>query len=171
MSSSKNVIVDRGALLTMLLHAAKHPTSAVCGLLLGELRTPARAPGTSPPTSPRASMPKLHVLDAVPVLHSFITLTPLLECALAQVRSLHQVTLQSLPAWPLGHALESYVCILPLDPQVEAHVQQQQQQEGQPKLGIVGYYQVCPYGSALSCNAGSQAQTLIAPAAHHRPGK
>lgn len=56
------------ALFTILLHAAKHPTSAVNGLLLGTA-----GPGA------------VEVARAVPVCHSFITLTPLLEAAMAQV--------------------------------------------------------------------------------------
>ncbi|KAL4445001.1 hypothetical protein ABPG77_004051 [Micractinium sp. CCAP 211/92] len=55
------------ALYTVLLHAAKHPTSAVSGLLLGAV-----------------SGEGVEVAQALPVCHGFITLTPLLEAAMVQ---------------------------------------------------------------------------------------
>eukprot|EP00887_Chlorella_sp_A99_P005971 scaffold27.g5971.t1 len=66
--------VARAALLKILLHAAKFPTSGVCGILIGALQTTAEAAG-----------PHIRVYDAIPLLHTFITLTPMLETALAQM--------------------------------------------------------------------------------------
>ncbi|KAL4424106.1 hypothetical protein ABPG75_001407 [Micractinium tetrahymenae] len=55
------------ALYTILLHAAKHPTSAVSGLLLGS-----------------AGGEAVEVAQALPVCHTFVTLTPLMEAAIVQ---------------------------------------------------------------------------------------
>lgn len=66
--SMKPCNLSADALYTILLHAAKHPTSAVSGLLLGSV-------GES-----------VEVARALPVCHSFVTLTPLLEAAMVQVR-------------------------------------------------------------------------------------
>lgn len=56
------------ALYSVLLHALKHPSSAVAGLLLGT-----------------AGGEAVHVTAALPVCHGFVTLAPLLEAAMAQV--------------------------------------------------------------------------------------
>jgi hypothetical protein len=72
--------IDQAALLKILLHSLKYPTTGVNGILLGEERTVESAEGTSQP-----SQRVLHIFDAVPVCHSFITLAPVLEAALAQV--------------------------------------------------------------------------------------
>ena len=53
--------VDRGALLKILLHSAKYPSSAINGLLLG---TASGADDTG----------SVNVVDAVPLFHSFLTL-------------------------------------------------------------------------------------------------
>ncbi len=78
-----NCIVDQTALLKIVLHAAKYPTVAVNGVLIGRVSSKQSAT-SSPPGSPRGG-PAVHVFDAIPVCHNFITLTPMLECALAQV--------------------------------------------------------------------------------------
>lgn len=76
--------IDRSALLKVVLHAARFPTAAVNGVLLG--KTGQRAPQASPPSSPRGQAGSVvHIYDAVPLCHNFITLTPVLEAALAQV--------------------------------------------------------------------------------------
>jgi hypothetical protein len=62
--------VERDALLKLLLHAAKHPSSSVNGVLLGT---------TSGGT---------HVTDVVPLFHSSLTLADSTEIALVQVRGL-----------------------------------------------------------------------------------
>lgn len=66
--------MDRTALLKIVLHAAKYATTAVNGVLIGTVSNPASGQG-----------PAVHVYDAIPLLHNFITLTPMLECALIQV--------------------------------------------------------------------------------------
>lgn len=78
--------VDRNALLKILLHSLKYPTTGVSGFLLGELKECESASQASPPSSPRAVAGKiLHIYDAVPVCHNFLTLTLPLELALAQL--------------------------------------------------------------------------------------
>lgn len=74
--------VDNTALIKIILHALKYPTTGVNGILIGEEKSsgPALAGSDSPDTS-------VHVFDCIPVSHSFITLTPLLELALAQVEA------------------------------------------------------------------------------------
>jgi hypothetical protein len=67
-----DVIVEPLALYKVLLHAIKHPTTAVNGVLLGAV---AGEGGSAAVT----------VTDAVPVCHSYITLAPVLEAALSQV--------------------------------------------------------------------------------------
>jgi len=59
------------ALFGVLLHAFKHPSSAVSGVLLG--------------TAGDGAGGAVEVAEAVPICHSFVTLTPVLEAALAQV--------------------------------------------------------------------------------------
>ena len=76
-------------MLKLLLHAAKYPSAAINGLLLGTLATPdsSQAAAGSPPGSPRAPQPRrIHVVDAVPLFHSFLSFTMPLETALVQVR-------------------------------------------------------------------------------------
>ena len=65
--------IDNTALLKVLLHAAKYPTSPVGGVLLGTAATSSDG-GAS-----------LQIFDAIPVCHSWLTLAPVLETALAQV--------------------------------------------------------------------------------------
>ena len=104
----KLVHVSDQALFKVLLHATKHPTSAVNGLLLGTVET--SAPGASPPTSPRAAgsgVVRVTVTDAIPVCHSFITLTPVIEVALSQVRARDGMAAQ---------AMLSHTCMHPSDP-------------------------------------------------------
>ena len=64
---------DRTALLKILLHAAKYPASSVNGILLADSK------GTKPGAE------SVTVVDVIPVLHSFLTLAPVLETALIQV--------------------------------------------------------------------------------------
>lgn len=66
---------DRTALLKILLHAAKYPASSVNGILLADTK------GT------KSGAESVTVVDVIPVLHSFLTLAPVLETALIQVFS------------------------------------------------------------------------------------
>ena len=89
-SRMKSYAIEGAAMLKILLHAAKHPTSAVNGVLLGTVSPAAggaAAAGASPPTSPRVlgAAAAVQVTDAVPIGHTFITLAPVLEAALCQV--------------------------------------------------------------------------------------
>ena len=64
---------DQNALLKILLHSAKYPAAAVNGVLLGK--------GSSDKKT-------VEIVDAIPLLHSFLTLAPALETALIQVKIL-----------------------------------------------------------------------------------
>ncbi|XP_020083918.1 ER membrane protein complex subunit 8/9 homolog [Ananas comosus] len=66
--------LSQTAYIKLALHALKHPSSPVNGLLLGPLQTPAFA-----------ADPTVVVSDAVPLSHSQIGLLPSLELALIQV--------------------------------------------------------------------------------------
>ena len=83
---------DTSPVLKLLLHAAKYPSAAINGLLLGTITAPAPSkpdPG-SPPASPRAPQPRrIHVVDVVPLFHSFLSFTMPLETALVQVAPPH----------------------------------------------------------------------------------
>lgn len=61
---------DQTALLKILLHSAKYPAASVNGVLLGRVKSDRKA---------------VDVVDAIPLLHSFLTLAPALETALIQV--------------------------------------------------------------------------------------
>ena len=63
--------LDRTALLKALLHSIKYPSASVNGILLADKKSNSQA---------------VTVVDAIPVLHSFLTLAPVLETALIQVR-------------------------------------------------------------------------------------
>ena len=75
--------VDRIAVLKILLHSAKYPSSAVNGVLLGT--SSADAPSQASESSTHVGQPTVHVTDAIPLLHSFLTLAPSMETALLQV--------------------------------------------------------------------------------------
>lgn len=60
--------IERTALLKVLLHAIKYPAYGVNGVLLGSI-----------------SKGKVTAVDAVPLVHNFITLVPAFETALCQV--------------------------------------------------------------------------------------
>jgi hypothetical protein len=61
--------VDLNAYAIPLLHAAKYPASAVCGVLLGKNTSDGSV-----------------IKSAVPFFHHWTTVTPMLEVALKQVR-------------------------------------------------------------------------------------
>lgn len=63
--------LDRTALLKVLLHSIKYPSASVNGILLADKKSNNQA---------------VTVVDTIPVLHSFLTLAPVLETALIQVR-------------------------------------------------------------------------------------
>ena len=75
--------VDRLAVLKILLHSAKYPSSAVNGVLLGRSSTE----GSSQTAEAHDRDISLHVTDVIPLFHSFLTLAPSLETALVQVAS------------------------------------------------------------------------------------
>ena len=76
--------VDRIAALKILLHSAKYPSSSVNGVLLGEAIAEASSQAAAPNTHDEGPS-SVHVIDAIPLFHSFLTLAPSLETALFQV--------------------------------------------------------------------------------------
>ena len=80
---------ERSVLLKILLHAAGHPAQSVNGVLLGKLKpkTASEAPQDGQGT-PRAAQQQVavEIVDALPFLHTFLTLAPMTEVALVQVR-------------------------------------------------------------------------------------
>lgn len=64
-----SIQLDVSAHAIPLLHAAKYPAYNVCGVLLG-----------------KANGSNLHITKAIPFFHHWITLSPMLEVALRQVR-------------------------------------------------------------------------------------
>ena len=77
--------LSQRAYVTLLLHALKHPASAVSGVVLGPAPRGADA-GGSPPGSPRAGAARQLTLT-VPLFHTQPALAPMLEVALAQVEA------------------------------------------------------------------------------------
>ncbi|KAL3140444.1 hypothetical protein ABBQ38_004703 [Trebouxia sp. C0009 RCD-2024] len=69
---STSYTCDQTALLKVLLHAAKYPAASVNGVLLGRTAS---------------DRPIVEIVDAIPFLHSFLTLAPALETALIQASS------------------------------------------------------------------------------------
>lgn len=86
--------MDRIAALKILLHSAKYPSSAVNGLLLGH----APADAEPAPTTHGDGPSSVHVTDAIPLFHSFLSLAPSLETALFQVMVLACGSLLASPA-------------------------------------------------------------------------
>ncbi|DBA99170.1 TPA: hypothetical protein ACH3X3_011792 [Trebouxia sp. C0006] len=63
---------DQSAILKILLHSAKYPAASVNGVLLGRVKSDKKT---------------VEIVDAIPLLHSFLSLAPALETALVQVSS------------------------------------------------------------------------------------
>ncbi len=61
---------DQSAILKILLHSAKYPAASVNGVLLGRIKSDKKT---------------VEIVDAIPLLHSFLSLAPALETALVQV--------------------------------------------------------------------------------------
>lgn len=81
---SKNYSADNTALLKILLHSAKYATSSVNGVLLGKISVAATESdaGSARP----GQRCDVSVFDVVPLGHSYLSLAPLLDCSLIQVR-------------------------------------------------------------------------------------
>jgi hypothetical protein len=107
--------VDNLALLKILLHSAKYPASAINGILLGTA-------GLGDDKDPL-----VHVTDAIPLFHSFLTLAPALETALLQVGA--QKLMQGCSLGCCATANQGAGMR-----QVDAYCQ------GQADLQVVGYY-------------------------------
>ena len=88
--------VDRIAALKILLHSAKYPSSSVNGVLLGHSPAEAASQAAAPKTHDEGPA-SVHVTDAIPLFHSFLTLAPSLETALFQVALLCIRPMQAFP--------------------------------------------------------------------------
>lgn len=87
------------AALKILLHAAKFPYAAVNGVLIG---TVSQGSADSPDSA--QSQTAVTIVDAVPLFHTFLSLAPMLETALAQVASFVQQQGSGLHIVGLYHA-------------------------------------------------------------------
>ncbi|KAK9813344.1 hypothetical protein WJX73_001519 [Symbiochloris irregularis] len=67
--------LQENAALKILLHAAKYPSAAVNGVLLGTV------------AQSESDLSAVTIVDAVPLFHTFLSLSPMLETALVQVAS------------------------------------------------------------------------------------
>jgi ER membrane protein complex subunit 8/9 len=75
--------IDQSAVLKIVLHAAKYPTSAVNGVMLGSALDDIAG---SPPSSPQTgSGPTVQIVDVVPISHNYVNLALHLENALPQI--------------------------------------------------------------------------------------
>ena len=97
---------ERSVLLKILLHSAGHPSQSVNGVLLGKLKPkPASEAPQDGQGTPRAAQQQVavEVVDALPFLHTFLTLAPMTEVALVQVR----LALQQTPELLLQSAFQT----------------------------------------------------------------
>ena len=81
--------LNQRAYVTLLLHALKHPSCSISGVVLGPAPRAADVGGSppgSPPGSPRGAAPRQLTLT-VPLFHSQPALAPMLEVALSQVEA------------------------------------------------------------------------------------
>lgn len=86
-SSEASYSLQENAALKILLHAAKYPSAAINGLLLGTV------------AQSDSDASAVTIVDAVPLFHTFLSLSPMLETALVQVMR-----------WPsLNHLLQNFV--------------------------------------------------------------
>lgn len=74
MVQMKKLQIDNVAVLKLLLHSVKFPSSSVNGVFIGE-----------------AKEETLHITDAIPLFHTILTIAPPLEIALSLVKSLVSV--------------------------------------------------------------------------------
>lgn len=77
---SADLQISARAYTKMILHAVKYPHLAVNGVLLSKQQTP-----TAKPTG------RLEIVDAIPLFHQCLHVTPMAEVALTQVRTMRAV--------------------------------------------------------------------------------
>mmetsp|Transcript_41099 Transcript_41099/g.131484 ORF Transcript_41099/g.131484 Transcript_41099/m.131484 type:complete len:235 (+) Transcript_41099:1177-1881(+) len=107
--------LSQAAYCKAVLHALKYPSQAVNGVLIGS--------GGSGQTSPRGDK-AVEVVDAVPLFHTRLSLAPMLEVALTQVR----------PQPPACRpALRRPAVTIDVPPQIDSYF-------AKKGLCIVGYY-------------------------------
>jgi hypothetical protein len=88
------------AYVKLILHAIKHPASAVNGLLIGKVSSSGPQSGDA---ENQAIVPvggAVELYDAVPLFHSHLELAPMLEVALAQVSSKHLLDGSNISKFP-----------------------------------------------------------------------
>jgi ER membrane protein complex subunit 8/9 len=75
--------VNERAYALPLLHAAKYPSSEVCGILLADASS--------------SDSETVNITKAVPLFHHWTTLTPMLEVALQQVNVMRRKDMLMVP--------------------------------------------------------------------------
>ncbi|KAK9837647.1 hypothetical protein WJX74_002123 [Apatococcus lobatus] len=81
---SKVYKVDPKALLKVLLHSFKYPSASVNGVLFGSAQTATGTTSQADSSDRLASGSQIHIVEAVPLCHSFLSLAPSLEVAFIQ---------------------------------------------------------------------------------------
>ncbi|KAJ7556746.1 hypothetical protein O6H91_05G096400 [Diphasiastrum complanatum] len=74
--------IEQTAYVKLVLHALKHRTSAVNGILIGRLNASTKSSDIAPESAVSSTV---EIVDAVPLFHGQIGLLPMLELALLQV--------------------------------------------------------------------------------------
>lgn len=83
---SRTFTIDRSALLKIILHSLKYPTTAINGILLGKENISINKDANGGDVGANNSKSKvLHIYDAIPVTHNYIALSGPFEAALVQV--------------------------------------------------------------------------------------
>lgn len=87
MSGGYKYSLHQAAYVKLILHAIKHPASAVNGLLIGKVSSSSPQSADAGGQAIVASGGAVDIHDAVPLFHSHLELAPMLEVALAQVNA------------------------------------------------------------------------------------
>lgn len=91
---SKVYKVDSKALLKILLHSFKYPSASVNGVLFGNTKSASDATTSQADSSDHhVSGSQIHIVEAVPLCHSFLSLAPTLEVAFIQASTDRAVAL------------------------------------------------------------------------------
>lgn len=81
---SKVYKVDSKALLKILLHSFKYPSASVNGVLFGTPKSASDAASHADSSDHPGPGSQIHIVEAVPLCHSFLSLAPTLEVAFIQ---------------------------------------------------------------------------------------
>lgn len=88
---SKVYKVDPKALLKILLHSFKYPSASVNGVLFGTSQSAPDSTSQAGSSDQLEAGSQIHIVEAVPLCHSFLSLAPTLEVAFIQVSLLEKV--------------------------------------------------------------------------------